>query len=55
MRDVFRALTHELGEAEGRSVFEWYCKAYKVTIADIAPDTIAYEVFGVAESGIKNR
>ena len=46
MRAIFNALIKELGEAEGRSIFEWYCQTYKVTIADEAPASIKHEVFG---------
>lgn len=49
MRTIFAALTKELGEVEGRSVFEWYCSTYKVTISDIAPDTVVYEVLGITK------
>lgn len=47
MRSVFAQLIRELGESEGRDVFEWYCRCYHVTIADNAPDTIKREVFGL--------
>ena len=47
MRTVFSALIREMGEKEGRSIFEWYCQAYDVTITDTAPATVAWEVFGI--------
>lgn len=47
MRSVFAQLIRELGESEGRDVFEWYCRSYHVTIADEAPATIKREVFGL--------
>ena len=47
MRSVFAQLIRELGESEGRDVFEWYCRSYHVTIADEAPDAIKREVFGL--------
>lgn len=46
MRRVFNALVKELGYEEGKSTFEWYCQAYKLTITDEAPATILHEVFG---------
>lgn len=46
MRKVFAALVHELGPIEGKSVFEWYCRTYGVTIEDAAPASISREVFG---------
>lgn len=46
MRKVLNALVKELGEAEGRKVFEWYCKTYKVTIEDEAPASVRREVLG---------
>lgn len=47
MRDILKALTLELGEAEGQRVFEWYCATYRVTVGDVAPDTVVYEVLGL--------
>ena len=47
MRTVFNALVRELGYEEGTSIFEWYCRTYKVTISDDAPATVKREVFGV--------
>lgn len=46
MRTIFIALVAELGYKEGKSIFEWYCKTYKVTIADEAPETVRREVLG---------
>lgn len=46
MRAVFNALVRELGPEEGRSIFEWYCATYNVTIADEAPASVLHEVFG---------
>ena len=46
MRTILNALVRELGEKEGRSVFEWYCATYNVTIADDAPATVLREVLG---------
>lgn len=47
MRTIFSALTKELGEQEGKSTFEWYCKTYGVTITDVAPATVSREVLGI--------
>lgn len=47
MRAVFNYLCKELGENEGRKVFEWYCKTYDVTITDEAPVSVKREVFGL--------
>ena len=47
MRKVFSALCAEMGYNEGKSIFEWYCNAYRVTIADDAPATVVREVFGI--------
>lgn len=47
MRTIFAALTNELGATEGKSIFEWYCKTYNVTIADNAPERVAAEVLGL--------
>ena len=47
MRAVFAALVRELGPVDGPAVFEWYCTAYRVTITDKAPGTVAREVFGI--------
>ena len=49
MRAIFHALIKEAGEAEGKRLFEWYCSTYRVTIADVAPDTIVYEVLGLTK------
>lgn len=46
MRDIFAALTKELGEDKGRDMFAWYCTTYGVTIADTAPAVVRYEVLG---------
>jgi hypothetical protein len=47
MYEVLKQLEKELGVKEGMEVFEWYCKTYNVTVGDVAPDTIKYEVFGI--------
>lgn len=47
MRTIFAALTKELGQSDGTSVFEWYCKTYNLTIADEANETIKREVLGL--------
>ena len=47
MRTIFNALVRELGETEGRAVFEWYCETYNVTIVDDAPATVKREVLGI--------
>ncbi len=47
MRKVFNVLVRELGQTEGRAIFEWYCQTYNVTIADEAPASVAREVFGI--------
>ena len=47
MRTIFNALVRELGPEEGKSVFEWYCHAYHVTIADEAPASVKHEVLGM--------
>lgn len=47
MRIIFSALVNELGSTEGRSVFEWYCQTYNVTITDEAPSRVAFEVLGI--------
>ena len=46
MRIIFIALVAENGYKKGKSIFEWYCKTYNVTIADDAPDTVRREVLG---------
>ena len=46
MRDALRALINELGETDGKSVFEWYCKTYGLTVADDCPGVILWEIFG---------
>ena len=43
---IFNALVHELGYEEGKSVFEWYCTTYELTITDDAPEWIIREVLG---------
>ena len=47
MRTIFNVLVKELGEAEGRSIFEWYCRTYNVTISDDAPASVRREVLGI--------
>lgn len=47
MRTIFAALTREMGQKEGSSIFEWYCSNYNVTIADTAPSVVAWEVLGI--------
>lgn len=47
MRFVLNFLVRELGESEGRSVFEWYCSTYNLSIADYANTTIKREVLGL--------
>lgn len=46
MRIIFIALVAELGYKEGKTMFEWYCKTYNVTINDEAPATVRREVLG---------
>lgn len=46
MRRIFNALVRELGFDEGKSIFEWYCETYHVTIEDEAPDSVRGEVLG---------
>jgi len=46
MRTIFNALVWQLGYEQGKSVFEWYCKTYGVTIEDEAPATVRHEVLG---------
>ena len=46
MRTIFNALVKELGQEEGRSIFEWYCATYHVTITDEAPASVKHEVLG---------
>lgn len=46
MKTIFIALVAELGYKEGKSIFEWYCKTYNVTINDEAPATVRREVLG---------
>ena len=46
MRTIFNALVKELGQNEGRSIFEWYCATYHVTITDEAPASVKHEVLG---------
>ena len=47
MRTIFAALIRELGENEGKDIFEWYCRNYNVTIIDTAPSVVAWEVLGI--------
>lgn len=47
MRKVFNDLCLELGYSEGSQIFEWYCRAYNVTIEFPAPASVAHEVFGL--------
>ena len=47
MRTIFHALCKELGPEEGKSIFEWYCRTYNVTIADEAPAPVRHEVLGL--------
>lgn len=47
MRHILAALTKELGNEEGKEVFEWYCKIYNVNVADYVPSTLVREVFGL--------
>lgn len=47
MRTILNALVKELGAIEGRSIFEWYCSQYHVTITDDAPATVKREVLGI--------
>lgn len=47
MRTIFNALVKELGYADGKSIFEWYCQTYNVTISDEAPATVKREVLGI--------
>lgn len=47
MRFVLNILVRELGESEGRNVFEWYCSTYNLSIADYANATIKREVLGL--------
>lgn len=47
MRTIFAALVGECGPVEGKSIFEWYCRTYDVTIADYAPSTVVREVLGL--------
>lgn len=46
MRKIYNALVKELGYEEGKSIFEWYCKTYDVTIVDEAPASVRREVLG---------
>ena len=46
MRTIYNALVKELGYEEGKSIFEWYCKTYDVTIVDEAPASVRREVLG---------
>ena len=47
MRHILKALTREMGETEGKDIFEWYCRTYDVTVADAAPATVRWEVLGI--------
>lgn len=47
MRFVLNFLTRELGESDGKAVFEWYCSTYSLSIADNANATIKREVLGL--------
>lgn len=47
MRDVLKALVLEMGEQEGKEIFEWYCKTYNLAVYDKAPSVILHEVFGL--------
>lgn len=47
MRTILNALVKELGINEGKSIFEWYCKTYRVNITDNAPASVAHEVLGL--------
>lgn len=47
MRFALRALVKEMGEEEGKNIFEWYCQTYNVGIADKMPATVKYEIFGI--------
>lgn len=47
MRNILAALVKEMGENEGKGIFEWYCRAYNVTVADLAPASVTREVFGI--------
>lgn len=37
MRHILAALAKELGDEEGKDVFEWYCKTYNVDVSDHTP------------------
>ena len=45
MYEILRALEAELGQ-KAFPVYEWYCNAYNVSLTDIAPSPVVYEVFG---------
>lgn len=47
MRHILKALTREMGETEGKDIFEWYCRSYNVSVADAAPATVRWEVLGI--------
>lgn len=47
MKAIFNALVRELGYNEGKSIFEWYCSVYGVTIEDEAPSRVKFEVLGL--------
>ena len=54
MRDIFPALSKELGEKAG-DVLGWYCNAYGVRIEDEAPASVIYEVFGLTKEELLTR
>lgn len=45
MRNVLNDLVKELGEREGRDIFEWYCKTYNVAVEDKIPESVYREVY----------
>lgn len=55
MRTIFNALVKERGYEEGKSIFEWYCESYGVTISDQAPARIKHEVLGTPYASIGER
>lgn len=46
MRFILAVLVKECGQAEGHSIFEWYCRTYGVDIASEIPATVRREVLG---------
>lgn len=46
MRYALKHLVEELGEEEGKKMFEWYCETYSVGIGDMMPPVVRWEVFG---------